>query len=160
MGEYAAGLGLLASRLPLLGLTACVCAFTFTGWIPPLGAFVMVVPFGLVAAALITALYLCIGLLAFWLEDISPVYWVWQKLAFILGGLMLPLDLYPHWVQGVAALTPFPAILGGPASFVLSSASPRPGWLALSLLFWCTATGYAAWWIFRRAASNLTVNGG
>ena len=48
-------------------------------------------PFGLAAAALLTALHVWIGLLAFWLHDVSPVYWVCQKLLFVLGGLMLPL---------------------------------------------------------------------
>jgi hypothetical protein len=55
------GLGLLALRLPLMGLTAFVCAFAFTGWVPPLRVFAMVVPFGVVAAALLTALYLGLG---------------------------------------------------------------------------------------------------
>ena len=39
-------------------------------------ALAVVVPFGVAAAALLTALHLWIGLLAFWLGDVSPVYWV------------------------------------------------------------------------------------
>ena len=45
-------------------------------------------------------------LLAFWLQDVAPVYWVWQKLMFVLGGLMLPLELYPAFIQRAAAFTP------------------------------------------------------
>ena len=93
--RFAEGLGLLATRAPLLGVTACVCAFVFTGWMPSLTVLACVVPFGLAAAALLTALYLWIGLLAFWLEDVSPVYWVSQKALFVLGGLMMPIELYP-----------------------------------------------------------------
>ena len=70
--KFAEGLGLLVMRAPLLGVTACVCAFAFTGWIPPLRVLACTVPFGLAAAALLTGLYLWIGLLAFWLEDVSP----------------------------------------------------------------------------------------
>ena len=110
-------------RAPVLGVTACVCAFVFTGWIPPLGVLARIVPFGLVAAALITALYLWIGLLAFWLEDVSPVYWVSQKALFVLGGLMLPIELYPDFIRRAAAFTPFPSVLAGPASFVLPGSS-------------------------------------
>lgn len=160
IAEFAAGLGLLAVRAPLLGLTAFLCAFAFTGWTPPLGALLMVVPFGLVASALITALHLLIGLLAFWIQDVSPVYWVWQKLMFVLGGLMLPLELYPNVIQRVAAATPFPALLAGPASFVMRTGTVTPGELARNLVIWCCATAFAVSWIFRRAARGLAINGG
>jgi len=158
--ELAAGLGLVAARAPLLGLTAIVCAFAFTAWTPPLGTLVMVVPFGLVACALITALHLLIGLLAFWLQDVSPVYWVWQKLMFVLGGLMLPVTLYPDFIQRAAVFTPFPTLLAGPASFVLQNGLVTPGALARDLVVWWGATAFAVYFIFRRATSALTVNGG
>jgi ABC-type uncharacterized transport system permease subunit len=81
-----------------------------------------------------TALYLGIGLLAFWLQDVSPVYWVWQKLMFVLGGLMLPLDLYPSVVQRAAEFTPFPVLLAGPASFVVGTGRVTPGMLTRDLV--------------------------
>ena len=154
--ELAATFGSLAVRLPLLGLTAFVCAFAFTGWIPPARALVIVVPFGLVAAAL----HVWIGLLAFWLHDVSPVYWVCQKLMFVLGGLMLPLGVYPGAVQRVAAFTPFPALLAGPASFMLAGGGIAPATLARDLAIWCGVTAVGLGWTFRRAAADLTVNGG
>ncbi len=85
------------------------------------GSLLIVVPFGLAASALVTAWYLGIGLLAFWLQDVAPVYWVWQKLMFVLGGLMLPLELYPVFIQRAAAFTPFPTLLAAPASFMLGT---------------------------------------
>jgi len=160
IAEFAAGLGLLAVRAPVLGLTAFLCAFAFTGRTPPLIALVIVVPFGLAAAALMTALHLWIGLLAFWLQDVSPVYWVWQKLMFVLGGLMLPLDLYPEFIQRAAAFTPFPVLLAEPASLVARSSLVTPGALARNLVIWSCATAVGVSWIFRRATSALTINGG
>jgi ABC-2 type transport system permease protein len=160
LAELAAGLGLVAVRAPLLGLTAFLCAFAFTAWTPPLGALAMVVPFGLVACALITALHVLIGLLAFWLQDVSPVSWVWQKLMFVLGGLMLPVALYPDFIQRAAAFTPFPALLAGPASFVLPNGTVTAGALARDLVVWWAVTALAVYWIFRRATSALTINGG
>jgi len=158
--EYASGLGLLAVRAPFLGLTAFVCAFAFTRWTPPLAALLVVVPFGFAASALITALYLGIGLLAFWLQDVAPVYWVWQKLMFVLGGLMLPLELYPAFVQRAALFTPFPSLLAAPASFVLGTHLVAPGALAGRLVGWSVVTVLGVTWIFRRAVSRLTINGG
>jgi ABC-2 type transport system permease protein len=157
---FAEGLGVLAMRAPVLGVTACACAFVITGWIPPLSVLARVVSFGLVAAALITALYLWIGLLAFWLQDVSPVYWMTQKLMFVLGGLMMPLDLYPDLIRRAAVFTPFPSVLAGPASFVLPSGGMGSGVLARSLAIWACVTALAVGWVFRRATSALTINGG
>jgi ABC-2 type transport system permease protein len=156
----AEGLGLLVARAPLLGLTAFACAFAFTGWMPSLGVLALIVPLGLVASGLLTILYLGIGLLAFWIEDVTPVYWVWQKLLFILGGLMLPLGLYPEVMQRIAALTPFPVILAGPASLILDEQGVGPAVLAGNLAIWCGVTALCVGWMFRRATETLAVNGG
>jgi ABC-2 type transport system permease protein len=157
---FAEGMGLLAVRAPVLGLTAFVCAWVFTGWTPPPAVFLRVVPFGLAAAAVITGLYLVIGLLAFWLHDVSPVYWVGQKLMFVLGGLMLPLPVYPVFIQNAAAFTPFPSVLFGPASFVLREGGADTAALAWRLALWGAATAWSVWWIFNRAVKALTINGG
>jgi ABC-2 type transport system permease protein len=160
LGELATGLGLLAVRLPILGLTAFVCASWFTGWVPPIAALAIVVPFGVIAAIVLTMLHVWIGLLAFWLQDVSPVYWVSQKLLFVLGGMMLPLHLYPASVQQLAALTPFPVVLAAPASFVFGDAAIAPGALAVRLALWCGVIALGMRWTFRRAAARLVVNGG
>ena len=160
LAEFASGLGLLAVRAPLLGATAFLCAFAFTGWMPPPSALLIVVPFGLAASALVTAWHLGIGLLAFWLQDVSPVYWVWQKLMFVLGGLMLPLELYPWFIQRAAAFTPFPSLLAAPASFMLGTPLASPGALAGALAVWSGVAAFALSWLFRRAVSMVTINGG
>ena len=157
---FAEGMGLLAVRAPVLGLTAFVCAWAFTAWTPAPGVFLRVVPFGLVAASLITGLYLVVGLLAFWLHDISPVYWVTQKAMFVLGGLMLPLPVYPAFIQHAAAFTPFPSVLFGPASFVLRDGGADAPALAWRLALWSGVAAGSVWWIFNRAVKALTVNGG
>jgi ABC-2 type transport system permease protein len=157
---FAEAIGVLAVRAPLLGMVAFVCAFAFTGWIPPLHALSLIVPFGLVASALLTALDVGIGLMAFWLDDVSPLYWVWQKLMFVCGGLMLPVRLYPAAIQHVAAFTPFPSILAGPASFVFDGQAVAPGLLARDLAAWGAVTAVIVYMVFRRATSALAINGG
>jgi viologen exporter family transport system permease protein len=141
-------------------VTAFVCAFAFTRWTPSLNALLIVVPFGFAASALITALYLVIGLLAFWLQDVAPIYWVWQKLMFVLGGLMLPLEVYPEFIQHAAVLTPFPSLLAAPASFVLGTSLMTPGALVRNLILWSGATAFAVSWMFRHIVSDVTINGG
>jgi ABC-2 type transport system permease protein len=160
MAEFSSGVGLLAVRAPILGVTAFCCAYLFTGWVPPTQTLMVFVPFGFSASILLTALYVPIGLLAFWIHDVSPVFWVWQKLMFVLGGLMLPLELYPELVQRISRATPFPTLLGAPASFVLGAAAVEPGALVRNLIIWSCATAVATSWLFRRASSSVSINGG
>jgi ABC-2 type transport system permease protein len=77
----------------------------------PLPGYVRALPFGLiliVAGLAVTNLWmLAIGLLAFWTEEVSPFYWILQKLVFIVGGMFLPLDMFPGWLAGMARSLPF-----------------------------------------------------
>ena len=152
-------LGTLLVRAPVLGAVACGCAFAFTGRLPALGTLLLVAPFGILASAILAELYVALGLVAFWLRDATPLYWVASKLLFILGGLMLPLELYPRWLQVVAACTPFPVLLAGPAGFLLHSAGPA-WFLALRLLLWGGILFGLVELVFWRATRTLQLDGG
>jgi ABC-2 type transport system permease protein len=152
--------GMLLVRAPFLGLVAFGCAFALTGRLPALSALAVAVPFGALASLVLAELYVALGLLSFWLTDATPLYWVAGKLVFILGGLMLPLELYPRWLQLLAACTPFPSLLSGPAGFMLHA--PTGGFvsLALHLLFWAAALFGLIELLFWRATRALQVSGG
>jgi ABC-2 type transport system permease protein len=158
---YCQALGLLAVRASVLGVGCVACALAFTRQLPPLGALAWFVPFGLAAMALITACYVLLGLVAFWLDDVSPLYWIWQKATFLLGGLMLPLEFYPGWFRQLGAFTPFPALLGLPASFLTAQLGGAFALtLASKLTAWALAVAFAGHVLFTRAMRRLQVNGG
>jgi ABC-2 type transport system permease protein len=152
-------LGMLAVRASWLGAVAFTAAALYTGQAPSWSALALVVPFGLLAALVLAELYLVLGLIAFWLRDATPLYWVCGKLTFILGGLMLPLELYPRWLQLLAACTPFPALLAGPAGFVLHGTT-NVATLALQLAFWALALFGLLELVFWRATRVLQLSGG
>jgi ABC-2 type transport system permease protein len=152
-------LGMLLVRAPWLGVVAFGAAYAYTGVAPSFSALALVVPFGLLSALVLAELYLVLGLVAFWLRDATPLYWVSGKLTFILGGLMLPLELYPRWLQLVAACTPFPSLLAGPGGFVLHGAVGAAA-LAARLSFWCCALFGLLKLVFWRATRALEVSGG
>lgn len=153
-------LGTLAVRAPFLGVVAFACAYAFTATTPSARSLLIFVPFGLFAAAVMAELYVALGLLSFWLSDATPLYWVANKLLFVLGGLMLPLELYPRWLQLVAACTPFPSILAGPGSFVLHAPDSSALWLAARLCAWAIVLFGLVELLFRRAMRTLQVSGG
>ena len=56
-------------------------------------------------------------------------------------------------------MTPFPALLAGPASFMLANGA-APAGLARDLAIWCGVTALGLGWTFRRAATGVAINGG
>jgi ABC-2 type transport system permease protein len=118
------------------------------------------IAFGLVAATVVTLFHVGIGVAAFWLGDVAPAYWIWQKLLFVLGGLLLPLQFYPALFVRVARLTPFPALLAGPASFATREPLMPAATLVVTLAFWALVGWLVARSAFARAVERLQVNGG
>ena len=127
------------------------------GSVPGLAAFLVLAALSLVLDALVAV---TIGLLAFWLEEVAPVAWIYQKLVFTLGGLFLPLDMFPDWLRRIASALPFQFITYVPArafvrfetQFVLRAAAGQLAYIA------ATATLMALLW--RRAQRRLVVHGG
>jgi ABC-2 type transport system permease protein len=159
--HFAQNLGALAARLPALLVAAIGTAWLLGGGAPrDPSAIARAIAFGVVASVVMTAYNLLLGLGAFWLGDISPVFWIWQKLGFVLGGLMLPLPLYPALVVRIARFTPFPTLLTGPASFVFHVPFFSAATLAFNLVAWFGAAALIGALAFRRATRALQVNGG
>jgi len=101
-----------------------------------------------------------IGLSAFVVEDISAFQWIYQKFAFIFGGLLIPLDFYPTWLQAIAHALPFASMVYGPARlFVEPSASAFLSTIGMQLA-WIAALGLLLAFFYRRSLNLLTVNGG
>jgi ABC-2 type transport system permease protein len=158
--RLAHGLGALAVRAPVLLAFACAVAWLYAG--PPgrPAGLMVAIAFGLVAAVVMTLFHVAIGVVAFWLGDVAPAYWIWQKLLFVLGGLLLPLQFYPELFVRVARLTPFPAFLAGPASLATHEPLMHAGTLALTLAFWALAGWAIARAALGRAVRQLHVSGG
>ena len=101
--------------VPFLGV-GFVAAFLLAGPLPGYGR---ALPFGLpliFGGLLLNSLwYLLFGLLAFWLEEVGPLTWVFQKLVFVLGGMFFPIDFFPDWMQGISRVLPFAYVAYWPA---------------------------------------------
>jgi ABC-2 type transport system permease protein len=158
--RLAHGLGALAVRAPVLLVVACAVAWIFAGAPERPVSLAVAIAFGLVAAVVMTLFHVAIGVVAFWLGDVAPAYWIWQKLLFVLGGLLLPLQFYPDLFVTIARLTPFPALLAGPASLATAEPLMRADVLAVTLALWALVGWLVAGAAFGRAVRPLHVNGG
>ena len=143
-------------------MAGCGFAAVMTGGLPedPRGLR-PALPLGILAGYVALCFHAAIGLSSVWLTDCAPVYWIWQKCAFIFGGLMLPLEVYPAWLREIALRTPFAALMYGPGRMVFGW---RPGrrrlQIGLELLFWSIVATTLLVLVYGRARRALEVSGG
>lgn len=158
--HYAAYIGEGGIRFAVLLLAGALIAWPSVG-APQFGcglpAYLGLAVFGLTLSFLMTA---AVGLCAFWVEETRGLEFVLQKLQFTLGGLLIPIDLMPDWLQRACAWLPFQAALYLPARIgvkfevgaLLQAAAVQALWIAL--------LSSAVAWIYRRGVKKLNVNGG
>lgn len=149
------------ARLILLGCFAICFTMLLTGSFPlqPLGL-VMAILLGILAAFVSILFQAAIGLTAFWMQDVTPIYWIWQKAGFILGGLLIPISLYPLWLNKIAVMTPFSAMLFRPAEVAITSDVKLAFLTAGLLVFWGVIALILVYWLNRRGFQALKTNGG
>lgn len=151
--------GDLLVRMGVHALAGVAFAYAFTRTMPlDATALAWVVPLGVLAAIVANTFGLAIGLVSFWIHDCRPIYWIWQKGLFLLGGLLVPLELYPDWLRAIAMWSPFAAILHGCGSLALGQGDP---WLvALRLCAWLAIALAIVALLFRRGLRTLDAGGG
>ena len=101
-----------------------------------------------------------IGLAAFVSEEVAPFEWIYQKFAFIFGGLLIPLDFYPQWLQNIAFALPFPAMTYGPSRLFVSPEASLFASVLSQQAIWILVLGILLAVTYRRGLAFLTVNGG
>jgi ABC-2 type transport system permease protein len=158
--KLAEGAGDLVVRLLILAPAGLAFGRIFSGQWVGAGALALAALAGCVAAGVLLLSYAAIGLCSFWLHDCMSVYLVWQKLAFVLGGLMLPLSIYPEWLQAVARRLPFAALLNGPGQLVLDPNPRRALQLVLELLGWGLLAVVVVVLLERRGRRSIELSGG
>jgi len=101
-----------------------------------------------------------IGLSAFIVEEVSPFVWIYQKLIFMLGGFLIPLDFYPDWLQSIARALPFAYMVYGPSKLLVAPTTELLVNILSLQLLWIIVLGAILVLAYRRGVTYLTVNGG
>jgi ABC-2 type transport system permease protein len=159
--RLAEGLGGMLLGMAVLLPVGVVSAYLLTGGLPqdPRGL-LFAVPLALLGACLVLLCTTAIGLTAFFIEDSTPVYWIWNKALFVLGGLIVPLALFPEWLRKIAAFLPFSALINGTGSVVFGFAPWQAALVAIKLVAWSCIAALALVAIYRRGLLSVEVNGG
>ncbi len=101
-----------------------------------------------------------IGLAAFVAEDTAAFEWIYQKVLFILGGMLIPLDFFPGWLRAISQATPFAYTIYGPARLFVDPSLGRFAGLVLGQLAWLVVAGLLVALAYRKGIQRLSINGG
>lgn len=103
--------------------------------------------------------HMVLGICAFWTTSIDPFVWIWEKLLFALGGLLVPLAAYPMLLQKIAAYTPFPLILAGRSARIFETGCEE-GLILIKILCWILGCMIVFNLLYRKALRSITMEGG
>ena len=153
LARWAGGCSYQTGVLAAVGVAA---AWAITGSGPPhSGLAPLMVLSGALAITLILLCQLQLGYAAVWLGSSAPLFWVWQKLLFVFGGLLFPLLLYPAALRRVAESSPFAAMLSGPAALVFGRDAPGIVTVLCGQFVWLAVLGALTAAVGRWAMSRL-----
>ncbi|HSH04866.1 MAG TPA: ABC-2 family transporter protein [Anaerolineae bacterium] len=155
------GLGDSLMRMGLIFLFGSPLVLYYVG-LPPFNLVYLLPWLLIVAQALLLNFFFLsiIGLMAFIIEDTNSLHLIYQKLVFILGGLLIPVDFLPGVLQTIARNLPFSLTTYAPARLFV--AFNWTDWVQLGgrQLIWLVVVGLVLWWQYRWAAERLAINGG
>ena len=148
-------------RFAINGIVAVTLALIFVGmphftWM------------GILAWPLVTFLALCIefvayfsiGLLAFWTEDTNSFTFIFSRLTLVLGGVMIPVAVFPEPLRSIALLLPFSAILYGPARTLVHFDLIPFAWLLLQQVVTLVIGALIVLTVYKIAIRRVSINGG
>ena len=158
--QFSSGLGESLPRMTGLFLLGAGLVWSMAGPPPPLANW----PLAFLALAFAWILHFCvnclIGLAAFIAEEVAPFEWIYQKLVFILGGMLIPLDFYPTWLQSIARSLPFAYMMYGPARLFVRPDPALSGQIFLGQAIWLLVMTGILVLAFNRGMRRLAINGG
>ncbi|WIV11781.1 ABC-2 family transporter protein [Proteiniborus sp. MB09-C3] len=105
-------------------------------------------------------IHISLSLTSFWLEENSAFFWIYNKLVFTLGGMLMPLELFPKWLRSIAINLPFAYVTYAPAKLAVNFS--YSGFI-YTIAFQLVYLGFffiLSMIIFRKGARALNVNGG
>jgi ABC-2 type transport system permease protein len=76
-----------------------------------------------------------IGALAFWVESSGALFEVWLGLFGVFSGYLVPLELFPRWLETTARFLPFRYMLAFPVEMVIGL-TPRAAALRELAIQW------------------------
>lgn len=150
--RVASTVGTMLPRLLVCVGVGVVFASLVGGAPPHAGALALAAPALVLAVTLNVVTQHAFASAAFWVRDATSAWFLYQKLVFVLGGMLLPLEILPTWLEISARVLPFMAMAYVPARLASGHVEP---WLLLVQCGWLAVMGFVAARLFARGERHL-----
>lgn len=104
-------------------------------------------------------LRIVISVLSFWIEDATPLHWIYDKMILILGTLF-PIEVFPTFLQPIMKFTPIYCITYGPAKLIIDFNIQTFITVIIAQVIYVAISILILALLYRKGVSKLNVNGG
>jgi ABC-2 type transport system permease protein len=150
--RIATEVGRMLPRVAVCIAVGAALAAIVVGAPPSIPALCLALPSLLLALAANVVAQHAFAAAAFWVRDAKGAWFLYQKLVFVLGGMLIPLELLPGWLENTARVLPFASMAYAPARLASGHVEPR---VLVIQLAWLTALCGLAAVLFARGERRL-----
>jgi ABC-2 type transport system permease protein len=150
-------LGRCLPRVAACALLAVTVSWLVVGSPPSPGALVLALPALVLAITCNLVAQHAFAAASFWLRDARSTWFLYHKLVFVLGGMLIPLQFLPGVLHTIAIWLPFVAMAYAPARLASGHFEPELLVLQMAWLLVLSALASAA---FSAGERRLQVVGG
>jgi ABC-2 type transport system permease protein len=155
--RVAAEAGGTLPRLAVCAVVGAGLSLTLRGAPPDGWALLLAAPALVLAVVVNLVVQHAVAGIAFWVRDARSTWFLYSKLVFVLGGLLIPLEALPHGLSVTAKALPIMAVAYVPARLASGHVEPV---LLLVQLGWLVAMGAVAIAVFAAGERHLRRAGG
>lgn len=144
------------------GILALIIGFLYVGSLPNfrLWSFPMILLVIILGSAIDFFINFSLALSAFWVEENMPFRWIYQKLVFVFGGMLLPLDLFPEKIRALSQWLPFSFVAYGPGKVAVDFTMQGFVTVFLMQIVYLTIAVTTSLLVFKKGMKGVSVNGG
>ena len=161
--EYALSnhLGLVTIRFIIVTILGMTIGLLFLHSFPSLSILqILGVLLSSILAMIINVLLLIsIGLLAFFIEDANPFYWLYSKVIIVIGTVF-PLEFFPKIIQPIIRFSPIYVVSYGPAKLFVQFSNEQFIQILIAQLIYLGLSFLLCHGIYKKGVKKLNVNGG
>jgi ABC-2 type transport system permease protein len=101
-----------------------------------------------------------LALCAFWVEETRGIQFIYNKMLFTIGGMMMPLEVFPDYLQQICHWLPFQAVVYFSAKAAVHFDWAMVGQMLLIQAAWIAVLSFLLGQVYRKGVKKLNVNGG
>lgn len=159
--KYAYSIGNAILKFFITFIIGATITLIFIG---PINVSLISIPFILLIILLAISLHFIImallGIFALWFEDPRALAFIYHKIVFTIGGMLLPLDFFPAWLETISKWLPFSYIAYHPARLFVDFSMQSFISVFIMEVLWIMIISVIVYIVYKSYIKRLSINGG